>query len=163
MDDAGAFRHVTARDPALEQRLHEGPTRVARRGMDDHPRRLVDNEQMRILVGDPQIARLRLQGDVPPLGGIYLQQLAAGEAVALRARLAVHPHCTAREQALGFGARGDLRQCGNEPVEPLAGSVGGNPEADRKAQRRVSPSRIAAKRMLTPTTMNVSARLKAGQ
>src|SRR6266516_1287233 len=131
MDDAGAFRHVTARDPALEQRLHEGPTRVARRGMDDHPRRLVDNEQLLVLIGDPQIARLRLQGDVPPLGGIYLQQLAAGEAVALR--------------------------------EPVAGSVGGNPEADGKTQRRASPSRIAAKRMLTPTTMNVSARLKAGQ
>jgi hypothetical protein len=160
MDDAGAVGDLAAGDPVLEQRLHQRSARVPGGGMDDHSRRLVDDEQMLVLVRDPQLAPLRLQGDALPLPGIDLQQLSAREPVALRARFAVHPYRAGPEQALGLGARGDLRQRGKEPVEPLAGSFGRNQNVYRE---RVSPSRIAAKRMPTPTTMKVSARLKAGQ
>ena len=161
MDDAGALRYVAARDPAIEQRLHQRPARVARGRMDDDSGGLVDDEQVLVLVCDSQIACLWLEDDVLPFPGVHLHQLSAQEAVALGPLLAVDPHCPAREQALGLGARGDLRHRGDEPVEALAGSVSRNAETDR--QRRVSPSRIAAKRMPTPTTMKVSARLNAGQ
>ena len=77
--------------------------------MDDDSGRLVDDEQMLVLVRDPQLARLRLQDHGLALPGIDLQQLPTHEPVALRTRLAVNPHCPARQQALGFGARGDLR------------------------------------------------------
>ena len=129
--------------------------------MHDETRRLVDHEQMLVLVGDPQLALLRLQRDVLPLRHLHLQPLAALEPVALRTQLAIDPHRSGREQALGLSARGDLGQGRDEPVEPLAGSFGR--DVERYCDRRVSPSRIAAKRMATPTTMKVSARLKAGQ
>jgi len=128
--------------------------------MDDDSGGLVDDEQMLVLVRDPQLACLRLQGDLLLLCGIDLEPLPAHESVALRPRLAVDPYRAVCEQALGLGARGYLRQLRKEPVEPLAGSFARNKNVYRD---RASPSRIAAKRMPTPTTMNVSARLKAGQ
>jgi hypothetical protein len=102
-----------------------------------------------------------LERGVFALPWIDLQQLAARKPVALRPRLAVHLHRAIGQQSLGFGTGCDLRQRCDEPIEPLAGSLGRYAQTDR--QRRASPSRIAAKRMPTPTTMKVSARLKAGQ
>jgi hypothetical protein len=96
-----------------------------------------------------------------PLPRIDLQELPARKPMALRPCLAVHPHGAIRQQSLGLGTGGDLPQRCDEPVEPLAGSLGRYAQTD--CQRRASPSRIAAKRMPTPTTMKVSARLKAGQ
>src|SRR4051812_20308529 len=151
MDDAGALRYVAARDPAIEQRLHQRPAWVARGRMDDDSGGLVDDEQVLVLVCDSQIACLWLEDDVLLFSGVHLHQLSAQEAVALGPLLAVDPHCPAREQALGLRARGDLRQRGDEPVEALAGSVSRNAETDR--QRRGAPGRIAAERMPAPTTM----------
>jgi hypothetical protein len=129
--------------------------------VDDHAGRLVDDEQVLVLVCNPQVARLRLQNRLHPLARVDLDELPAHQPVALRPGLAVNPNGPARDQTFGLGTRGDVRQRGDEPVEPLAGSNGRNPK--REGQWRLSPSRIAAKRMPTPTTMNVSARLKAGQ
>jgi hypothetical protein len=65
--------------------------------MDDHSGGLVDDEQMLVLVRDPQNARLRLQRAVVSLGGLQLQQLAADEPMALRTRLAVYAYRAARK------------------------------------------------------------------
>jgi hypothetical protein len=127
----------------------------------DDAGRLVDDEQVLVLVRDAQLLRLRLERVVSLLDGCDLDQLTAREAVAFRPRLAVNPDPPASDQTLGFGTRGNLRQRCDEPVEPLPGR--GFRNANRGAQWRLSPSTIAAKRMPTPTTMNVSARLKAGQ
>ena len=159
--DAGTVRHVSPGDPAIEQRLYERPSRMARGGMDDHSRGLVHHEQVFVLVGNAEVARLRLKRHVLLLRDVHLQQLPALDPVAFRARAAVDPHYSGRQQTLGLGARGDFGQRGDKPVEPFAGSLGRNAEA--YSQRRASPSRIAANRMPTPTTMKVSARLKAGQ
>jgi len=134
VDDARPLRDVPPGDPSREERLHERPARVARRGMDDDPGRLVDDEQVLVLVGDPQLALLGLEGDVVPLLDVHFQQLSALEPVALLARLTVQAHRPGGEQALGFAARGDLGQCCNEPVEPLAGGVGRNANAQRASR-----------------------------
>jgi hypothetical protein len=127
----------------------------------DDARRLVDDEQVLVLIWNAQLLRLGLERAVRLLDRCDLDQLTGREPVAFRLRLAVDPDPPADDQTLGFGTRGDLRQRCDEPVEPLPrrGFRNTNPDA----QWRVSPSTIAAKRMPTPTTMNVSARLKAGQ
>ena len=129
--------------------------------MNNEPGRLVHDQQVVVLVGDPQIALLGLERDEFRLRRLDLERLAAGEPVALRAQLAINANGPCREQALGLGPRRNFRQRGDVPVEPLAGSRGWHLEDDYR--ERMSPSRIAAKRMPTPTTMKVSARLNAGQ
>jgi hypothetical protein len=144
-----------------EERLHQRPARVAGRGVDDDPGRLVDDEEVLVLVGDPERHLLRLQRS----GGrrrLELDRLAAREPVALGARLAVDQHRALLEQPLGCGARAELRQRGEKAVEPLARRLLG----DRDLQlfrRGASLITSATKRMPTPTTMNESARLNAGQ
>ena len=160
MDDARPFIELSSRDAAREQRMHERAARMARRRMDDEPGRLVNDQQMLVFVGDPQVALLGLERDGLPLRRVDLDRLAAREPVALGAPFTVHANGAGREQALGLGTRPNVRQRSDVPVEPLSGSLGWNLEDYRE---RMSPSRIAAKRMPTPTTMKVSARLNAGQ
>ena len=52
MDDAGTIG-VAARDVVLEQAVDERAARVPRRRMHDQAGRLVDNDQVLVLVGDP--------------------------------------------------------------------------------------------------------------
>ena len=52
MDDAGAVG-VAARDVVLEQAVDERAARVPRRRVHDEACRLVDDEQVLVLVGDP--------------------------------------------------------------------------------------------------------------
>ena len=160
MDDSRPFGQLSSGDAPREQGVHERAARMARRGMHDEPGRLVHDQQMLVFVGDPQVALLGLERDGLRLRRVDLERLAAGQPVALGSRLAVDPNAAGREQALGLGTRRNFGQRGDESVEPLAGSVGWHLEDYRE---RMSPSRIAAKRMLTPTTMKVSARLNAGQ
>jgi hypothetical protein len=42
---------------ATQERIDEGPVLMARRGMDDQPRRLVDDQQVRVLVDDRDLDR----------------------------------------------------------------------------------------------------------
>jgi hypothetical protein len=113
-----------------------------------------------VLVGDAYVARLRLERGGRVFPGVDLEELAALEPVALLARFAVKPYRAAGEQPLGLGARADFRERGQEAVEPDARGVVRNGQLYRE---RASPCRIAAKRIATPTTMKVSARLNAGQ
>jgi len=92
MDDARPFRGISPGNAPREERLHERSTRVARRGMNDDPGRLVDDEQVLVLVGDPQLALLGLKDDGLPLLDVHLEQLSSLEPVALLARPTVHAH-----------------------------------------------------------------------
>jgi hypothetical protein len=92
--------------------------------MDDDPSGLVHDQQVFVLIGDSELAFLRLQDGVLPLDDVHLELLAAPEPGALRASLAVQPYCSGDEQALCFTARTHLRQAGDEPVEPFTRSVG---------------------------------------
>ena len=91
------------------------------RRVDDEPGRLVDDEQVLVLVGDPQVERLVRARARRSRARLELDLLPALEPVALRARDAVDEHRAGGEQALGRGARADLGQRGEEAVEPLAG------------------------------------------
>ena len=90
------------------------------------------------------------------------------EAVALRPGRAVDRHRALSKQPLCNGAHSDLRPRGERLVEPRPCVVVSDREAKRRhrvlrafgasdRRGRASPNRIA-----TPTTMNMSARLKAG-
>lgn len=131
--------------------------------MDDDARRLVDHEQVLVLERDPERHLLVLQDAWRCLRNRQLELLAALEAVALRPRRAVDERRTLREQALGRGTGSNLRQRREEAVQPLARGLGGNGETKRSQRERVSPTSSARKRIVTPTTMKLSARLNAGQ
>src|SRR5437762_9995920 len=99
-----------------EQTVNERPLRVTRGGMDDEPGRLVDDEEVLVLVRDDQLHLLRLEGARHRTGRLELELLAAGEPRALRARGAVHEHAAVAEQAFGDGTAADLWQSGGEAV-----------------------------------------------
>ena len=97
--------------------------------------------------------------------------LAAGEPVALRPSDSVDEHVSSGDEPLrrGAGAHGGL--LGEEPIQPQPrGRLG---YAKRDQERSVdapcrrrglrSPASIVPTRRTTPTTMQTSARLKAGQ
>ena len=92
--------------------------------MNDESRGLVDDQQVFVLVGDPQLALFGLEGDVLPLPDVHLKQLPADKPVTLQTWHAIQAHSPGRKQALGLGARSNLRQRGDESVQPLAGSFG---------------------------------------
>src|SRR5436190_13967365 len=93
------------------------------------------------------------------------------EAMAFRAGVPIDQDCALGHEPLGRGAGAHLLEAGQEAVETLSGGFGRNADADQ--ERTASPAarrrgrRSAAARAIirsaTPTTMKVSARLKAGQ
>jgi hypothetical protein len=128
----------------------------------DDAGRLVDDQQVRILVRDPQLALLRLEAGRRRLGPLELELFAAGEPVALGPDRAVDADGCRPDEPLRLGPRPDLGERGEKPVEALAGGAVGN--AQPSGQLRCAPaSMTVAKRIATPTQMNVSARLNAGQ
>jgi hypothetical protein len=88
--------------------------------MHDESRGLVDDEEVLVLVRDPEVHLLA--DDVGRRGSrrFELHLLSPREPVALRLRCAVDAHVACGEEALGCRARADLRQPGEEAVEPLA-------------------------------------------
>jgi hypothetical protein len=130
--------------------------------MHDQPGGLVDDEEVLVLPRDPELVVLTCGRLVMCDRSLELDLLPTREAVALRARGAIDYDCARSEQPLRLAARADLGQRGDEAVKPLSGGVCRDACADGQV-RRAPPNMIAAKRIATPTTMNVSARLKAGQ
>ena len=90
-------------------------------GMHDEPRRLVDDEQVLVLVRDDEIHRLRLErrSSAPSAARTRAppRPRACSSSRAARPSTSTPPPL---EQPLGDGARADLRQLGEEAVEPLA-------------------------------------------
>ena len=129
MDDSGPFRLLTALGLEREQPVDERAGGVPGRRMDDEAGRLVDDQQVLVLVGDAEVHRLRLERRTRRLRRLELELLAALELPALRPRAAVDEH--RRKYPLRDAARADLRQSGEEAVEPLA----------RRRVRNVRPER----------------------
>ena len=106
------------------------PVRWPRRWVHDHPRGLVDNQQLIVLPRDDHVRRL-----APPAGGsarrqfrairsaigVDLDPLAAFDQVALRPRAAVHQHPPRVDQALRSRARPEPP--GEELIQPGPGGV----------------------------------------
>src|ERR1700754_508903 len=148
--DAGAFGVVPARDAAREG-LHERALGVAVARVDDDTRRLVDHEQVLVLVGDRE-ARGLDRGALDGRLRLDLDLLAAAEEVALGLRDAVDAHEALVDQALGLGARAGVG--GEEDVQALARGLWWDLHPFRS---RTKTSEI------TPNVMQMSATLKAGQ
>src|SRR5205823_6139634 len=97
-------------------------TRVTGRRVHDEARRFVDDDEMLVLVRDPQVHRLGREAGLLRLRWLELDLLSTRQAVALAARVAVDPHGLGLEEPLGHTPGADLRQRGEEAVEPLARS-----------------------------------------
>jgi hypothetical protein len=84
--------------------------------VDDEARRLVDDEQVLVLVGDPHVRgrRLGLRLRRRLLGKLDL--LASLQTVALRTGVPVDEHCAGFDQALRGRPRTDLRQRGQKLI-----------------------------------------------
>src|SRR5438477_8102086 len=117
--DAGPVGFST-RDVTCEQPLDERARCVARRRVDDEPGRFVDDDQVVVFVGDPQVHLLRRQGRLRSLRRLELDLLATGQAMALDLTSAVDEHAL-RQDTFSAAPRADLGQRGQEAVEPLAG------------------------------------------
>jgi hypothetical protein len=132
--------------------------------MDDDARRLVDNEEVFVRVGDRELGRRDVW-----FGGLLrrldLDLLAAPEPVALSAWSSVDEDGAGLEQSLCGGARADLGESREVAVESLSRGLGGDDEPGQcfagggsRSARSSAMSRIP-----TPMTMKLSARLNAGQ
>lgn len=169
VDDARSLGLAAGRSMRGE-RLDERARRATRPGMHDQPGGLVHHQKVLILVGDPQAVRCRAHGRLCSRRAVDLQLLPTLEPVALGPRTTVEPDSPARHQPLGLATRADLREPGQEAVEALARRLGRNAKSYRAVRQSRRPRRgarsaaaSASKRIATPMTMKVSARLKAGQ
>ncbi len=104
--------------PALEQSVDERARCLTRCRMDDDPRRLVDNQQMRILVDDGERNLLRGQLLGRELRHVGLDRLPSRELIALRSPLAIHLDRARGEEPLRRRTRAHRRLNGQEAVEP---------------------------------------------
>ena len=164
MDDPGPALLPALRSGGCE-RLGERAAGVAGRRMHDDAGGLVHDEEMLVGVGDRELR----QRDRRLLGGRGrcrdYELLPTRELVALPARLSVDEHGAGHEEPFRRGAGAHFRQPGEIAVEPLSRGLGGNDEPVQRLGVRGSRSErsSAARRIPTPITMKLSARLKAGQ
>ena len=104
--------------------------------MDDDTRRLIDDEEVVVLVRDPQGGR-RVFDRLRTLGQLERDLLPGLQAVALRAAFAVDRDGLRGQEPFGVRARAELVEGGEEAVEPRAGGVSGDADAnDRTAPPR---------------------------
>ena len=124
MHDAGAQRAADAGETVaavVEQGVDQGAVRMARRGMDDEPARLVDDDDVVVLVDNVQRDVLRNGVDGRGLFGGEFDLLVSRELVALVRRFAVHEDTPVLD---GFrrGGAGQVFNCAGEAgVEPRTG------------------------------------------
>ena len=163
VDDPGPVV-VAAGRVELEQPVHERSRRVAGARVNDEAGGLVDDEEVLVLPDDVEIHRLGRERTARR-GQLDDDVLPALEPVALRP--AARRRRARRRPAISRSA---------SPREPISGARrerAVEPPASGARKRRVANSAggaslrsapaSAAKRIATPTTMKVSARLNAGQ
>ena len=143
VDDSGAPLLLAAAGASAGQGLGERPGPVSARGVHHDSRRLVDDQQVLVLVRDDEVHRLWLERRRRHCRRLEFDLLAACELVALRPRAAVdehsaladqlagldqvalgtlppvHEHALSIDQTLGLSARS--QRPGEEAVEPGAG------------------------------------------
>ena len=147
------------------ERLRERAAGVPGRRMHDDTGRLVDDEEMLVLVRDRRARAARRRAPRQPAGGSIAISSPPASLWLLPRDCPVDEHGTRFEQPLGRAARADLRQPGEIAVEPLARGLRRDDEPLQRLGTRGSRSArtSAARRMPTPITMKLSARLNAGQ
>ena len=167
VDDPGPIGLVASGRPP-EQPVDERAGRVSGPRVDGDAGRLVDDEQLLVLVGDAKIERGR--DELGRRGRLEFDLLPRLQSVRLRPRRTVDAYVARVQQPLGGRARADLDEPGEETVEPQPGGVRGDGDVDqgravevsarRRGDRSASSSDPTSRQ--TPTTMQVSARLNAG-
>src|SRR5919106_2653514 len=161
MDDARPLGDVPARDRVREQAVHERAAAVPRAWVDDEPGGLVDDEQVLVLVGNPELELLRLEPALGALCELNPDALAADEPVALRPRRAVHQHLALAHEPLRLAARVDFLEAGEKAVEALAGRRRRHGEVEATTRRQcASSSRGAAAAAARPRRARRGARAR---
>jgi hypothetical protein len=110
-------------DCMREQAVYECSARMPRRGMDDHARRLVDDEQMFVLPRDSERYLLGNERRPRRFGLVEFDLLSSGQPVALRPRGSIDEDALFSEQPLRRRAGADLGDAGEKAIEPLARGV----------------------------------------
>jgi hypothetical protein len=120
----------------LEQALRERALGATGARMDDDAGRLVDDEQVLVLVGDAEVDA----GGPDPLPAFRRLEddlVALLDAVALRPGSATDGDAARIEQPFGVRARTELLEVGEEAVEPRARGLSADADAgDRRSARR---------------------------
>jgi hypothetical protein len=171
VDDARSLGRAAGRPPSAEH-PGERPPCVTCPWVDHNSGGLLDDEQVLVFPSDVQARglgfRFRLGSNFRRLEA---NLLTADEAVALRPGDPVYEHFPFGDESLrgGTGADGGLLR--EEPIQPQP--CGGLRYAERNQERSVdapcrrrglrSPASIVPTRSTTPTMMQASAMLKAGQ
>ena len=124
--DARALGVRPAGDAARE-RLHERALARALARVDDDARRLVDHEQVLVLVGDREARRLDRRGSARARGASTLTISPPESTWRLGFGHAVDAHQPGVDQPLRLRARAGAR--GEEDVEPLARGLAPGPAA----------------------------------
>jgi hypothetical protein len=120
----------------LEQAVRKRPLEVSRARMDDDAGRLVDDEQVLVLVCDPEVDPCGPDGRAA-LRRLVRDLLALLQAVALRPRGPVDGDAARVEDAFRVRTGAELLEVGEEAVQPRAGGLSADADAgDRRSARR---------------------------
>ena len=132
MDDAGPQRAADAAEirDVVQQRIHERVARVTGRGVDNHARRLVDHDQVRILVNDDQRQGLWLRCGCLRRGYFQRHDVAAAHrgAGAARLRADARPPIADQSLQLRAGAAGQARREQAIEAHGRVAAVDGKPD-----------------------------------
>src|ERR671922_489407 len=144
VDDSRAFL-VSAGGAVGEDAVDQGAGRMAGRRVDDDAGRLVDDQQLVVFVRDPELDLLgrELRSG---FGRFVFDLLPTSEPTALGRRLAVNRHTAGLEQPFRGCAGSDLRQVGEEPVEPQPGRAVRNGDSSQERGGAAPGRRGAAPR-----------------
>jgi hypothetical protein len=139
-----------------QQRVYQGAGAVTGRRVDHHAGRLVDDDQVGVLVDDPERDGLRAGRHVDLLRPLVFEQITLPHAVRRPGRPPVDPDEAGARQASGRGAAQRRVQRGEDAVDP--------PDSPCYLEgpalwRRTYPISSST----TPTEMAESATLKTGQ
>ena len=140
VDDPGPLGLRRRAAPCASSAVDERPVAVPGAGMDDDARRLVDDEQVLVLVGDARGRRRLRRRAALAARQVELDLLAAARAGGSSAGRRRRRAPRRREQPLRRSARADLGEPGEEAVEP---QPGGRRRDDERDQDRSVDARAA--------------------
>ncbi len=133
-------------------------------GVHDEPGWFIDHRKVLVLVYNPQLHRLTLQGTGSRCGNFPGNLVAATQTASGTGSLAVDAYLAIGDQALDSAATQIVEKVGQVDVE--ARRIGGNGVAPAWAHTirvRQDRTRLPTRRTATPTEMAESATLKIGQ
>ena len=144
--------------------MDQRPGWVTRPGVHDQPGWFVDDDQVVVLVKDPQIHRLGLEPAGRRRRQLPAEMIASPEPASRPGGAVIEADVPLRDQPLDVAAAFTGEQAGQVLVESRG--IGNDGVLRRLAQaRRVRPPRqtVPSSRTATPTVIDESATLKMGQ